>query len=122
MPKFMAIISVGRYRSAFLGHTDAEGFRETAFSRSGDHHGAAILHSFDPAEVEVASRKRRPYRPGDVRASFRPIDADFGESATGRTQRRKVDPELPEKTSACWGDFSTVIAKHDVFAGDENIS
>src|SRR5215469_3908054 len=121
MPKFMAIVPLWGpgCRSGFLGYTDAEGFRETAFSRSGDHHGAAILHPFDPAEVEVASRKRRPYRPRDVRASFRPIDAEFAESAAGRTQRRKIDSELHEKTSACWGDFSTVIAKHDVFAGGE---
>jgi len=74
-----------------------------------------------PAAVTITSRGRS-YRPRDVRASFRTIDADFAEPAAGRTQRRKVDPELHEKTSACWGDFSTVIAKHDVFAGGESIS
>jgi len=85
---------------ASIGQSDTENIREAAFSRSGDDYGAAILHSLDPAEIEVAVREGRPYRTRDVWASFGPIDADFAEPAAGRTQRGKVDPELGEKTRA----------------------
>jgi hypothetical protein len=89
-----------RVGPASVEQSDTENIRETVFSRSGDDYGTAILHSLDPAEIEVAFREGRPYRTRDVWASFGPIDADFAEPVAGRIQRRKVDPELGEKTRA----------------------
>jgi hypothetical protein len=65
----------------FLGSADPEGFCEPALSPRGDDHGAAVLHSLGPTEIEATLGERGSYRTGDMRPPFGPVEAQAAEMA-----------------------------------------
>jgi len=105
----------------FVGCADAEGFQEPALSRLGDNHGAAVPHPFDPTEVEAAIGERCANCTSDVQPAFRPVEAGPTKVAALCAGSKKVDPEFREEPRAFVGDFTALVAEHDVFPRTEEI-
>src|SRR5690348_16177893 len=100
----------------FIGCADAENIHETLLSRSGDDHGAAVLHPFGPAQIEASPGQRRSNRAADVRPAFRPIETGTTEVAAPGASSNDIDPEFCEEPAAFLGYLCGLVAKNEVFA------